>query len=93
MVTGVTTVERIRHVILGVLSVEVTSDDADLIEEGLIDSLGLVSIIAEIEHEFQVELALEDFNPDYFRSVNRIAAFVAEAASPGDMSSPVANST
>jgi len=82
MVTSVTTVERIRHLISGVLSVEVPSDDADLIEQGLIDSLGLVSIIAEIEHEFQVQLALEEFNPDYFRSVNRIADFVAEAALP-----------
>jgi acyl carrier protein len=82
MVTGVTTGERIRHLILGVLSVEVSSDDADLIEQGLIDSLGLVSIIAEIEHEFQVQLALEEFNPDDFRSVNRIADFVAKAALP-----------
>ena len=82
MDTGVTTVERIRHLILGVLSVEVPSDDADLIDLGLIDSLGLVSIIAEIEHEFQVQLDLEEFNPDYFRSVNRIADFVAKAALP-----------
>ncbi len=82
MVTDVTTVERIRHLILGVLSIEVPNDDVDLINEGLIDSLGLVSIIAEIEHEFQVELALDDFNPDHFRSVNRIADFVAKTAFP-----------
>ena len=82
MVTGVTTVGRVRHLIVSVLSIEMPSDDADLIDEGLIDSLGLVSIIAEIEHEFQLELALDELDPDHFRSVRRIAEFVARSALP-----------
>jgi D-alanine--poly(phosphoribitol) ligase subunit 2 len=78
MAVGSTTVDRLRLLISDALSIEVPATDADLIDSGLLDSLALVTMIVEIEQEFQVELPLDDFDVDRFRSVNRIAEFLAE---------------
>lgn len=40
----------------------------DLIEEGVITSLDLISIVAEIEEELQVEIEFEDIVADNFTS-------------------------
>lgn len=79
MATGATTVERVWLLIRDALSVDVPDGDTDLIDSGLLDSLALVTLIVEIEDEFEVELPLEDFDLDRFRSVERIAAFLTEA--------------
>jgi D-alanine--poly(phosphoribitol) ligase subunit 2 len=68
---------RIATLIHDTLAVEVPAHDTDLVESGALDSLGLVSLIAEIEQEFGIELPLDDFDIDEFRSVERMAAFVA----------------
>jgi acyl carrier protein len=68
---------RIARLIQEVLAVEVPAHDTDLIESGAVDSLGLVSLITEIEREFGVELPLDELDIDDFRSVDRMAAFVA----------------
>jgi acyl carrier protein len=77
MATGPTTVDRVRLLIRDVLSVEVPDGDADMIDSGLLDSLALVSLIAEIEQEFQLELPLDDLDVDQFRSPERIAQLLA----------------
>jgi D-alanine--poly(phosphoribitol) ligase subunit 2 len=79
MAAGFTTVERVRLLIRDALSVDVPNGDTDLIDSGLLDSLALVTLIVEIEDEFEVELPLDDFDLDQFRSVARIAAFLTEA--------------
>ncbi len=73
---------QISDLIRDVLQVEVPAPDTDLIDAGLIDSLALVSLITEIEHDFGIALPLDDFDIDRFRSAEQIAAFVA-ANSPG----------
>jgi D-alanine--poly(phosphoribitol) ligase subunit 2 len=84
MATGFTTIDRVRLLIQDVLSVDVADGDTDLIESGLIDSLGLVTMIVEIEQEFRVELPLDDLDVDRFRSVNRIAEFLAASSVGAD---------
>jgi acyl carrier protein len=73
------TSDRVRLLIREALSIEVPDGDIDLIDSGLLDSLGLVSLIAEIEHEFQLELPLDDLDVDQFRSVDRITELLAGA--------------
>jgi acyl carrier protein len=73
MTAGATTVDRVRLLIRDVLSVDAPDGDSDLIDSGLLDSLALVSLIAELEHEFKLELSLEDLDVDRFRSVERIS--------------------
>ena len=69
--------ERVRRVIRDALSIEVESDETDLVEAGLLDSLAIVTLIAELEQELRIELPLDDFDVNDFRSVHRIARFLA----------------
>ena len=52
------------------------ADDHDLLADGVIDSLGLLKLIAWVEDHF--ELAVDDtaLDPDNFRSVAAIDSFV-----------------
>lgn len=68
--------ERITRLIRDVLGVEVPSPDTDLIEGGFLDSLALVSLLAEIEREFGFELPLDTLEVDDFRTVATAAAYV-----------------
>jgi acyl carrier protein len=74
--------ERVGGILRDSLSIEVPAADTDLIDGGLLDSLALVSLIAEIEADFGIELPLDDFDVERFRSVRRIAEFVGASAPP-----------
>jgi D-alanine--poly(phosphoribitol) ligase subunit 2 len=65
------------------LGVDVPSSDTDLVAVGLLDSLALVTLIVGIEDTFGCRLPLDDFDIDRFRSVDAMAAFLAEAGIPG----------
>jgi D-alanine--poly(phosphoribitol) ligase subunit 2 len=73
------TSDRVRLLIREALSVDVPNGHTDLVESGLLDSLGLVSLIVEIEHEFQLELPLHDLDVNQFRSVERITELLASS--------------
>ncbi|WP_200262057.1 phosphopantetheine-binding protein [Streptomyces sp. HSG2] len=51
--------------------------DQDLLGDGVIDSLGVLKLIAWVEHHFQLAVGDTDLDPDNFRSVNAIDAYVA----------------
>jgi acyl carrier protein len=63
----------ITEIIRARLNVEVSTADTDLLETGVLDSLALVMLIAALEEEFACELLLDDFDLDWFRSVEQIA--------------------
>ena len=73
--------ERVQRLFLETLNVQVPSDDADLIESGVIDSLALVELLFAIEREFSVSLPLDDLEIDSFRSVTRISEVIEAARS------------
>jgi acyl carrier protein len=75
--------ERITRLIRETLGVDVPSADTDLIETGLLDSLALVSLLAEIEREFGFELPLDTLEVDDFRTVETAAAYVEAAFAAG----------
>ena len=75
---------RITGLIRDTLGVEVPSADTDLIETGLLDSLALVSLLAEIEREFGFELPLDTLEVDDFRTVETAASYVETAFAAGD---------
>jgi acyl carrier protein len=75
--------ERISRLIRESLGVDVPLPQTDLIESGLLDSLALVSLLAEIEREFGFELPLDTLEVDDFRTVETAAGYV-EAAFAGD---------
>jgi acyl carrier protein len=59
------------------MNLAVASIETDLIGSGLLDSLALVDLLAQLEHEFGVQISLDELEVDNFRSIASIAAFVA----------------
>ena len=64
--------------ILETMNLEVPSADADLFQEGLLDSLTFVELLLKLEEELGVSISLDDLEPDNFRSVDQIASFVMD---------------
>jgi len=65
------------------MHLQVPSLDTDLINTGLVDSLMFVGFLAQLEQEFGIQLSLQDLELDRFRTVTRIAAFVATKVQNG----------
>jgi len=59
------------------LNVEVPSVETDLIDTGLVDSLAFVEFLAQLEAGFGIHVSLEDLEIDRFRTISRIARFIA----------------
>jgi D-alanine--poly(phosphoribitol) ligase subunit 2 len=66
----------IRAVLRDHLTVMVDSPDVDLLETGLIDSIGLVELILQLEDRFGVSLPMDALEIDDFRSINKIADLI-----------------
>jgi acyl carrier protein len=80
---------RIRRVFRDKLKLDVPSVDTDLFETAVLDSMVFVDLLLHLEREFGVTVALEDIEFDHFRSIVRIAEFVANRlASAGDTARP-----
>lgn len=52
------------------------ADDASLLREGIIDSLGVVEIVTFLQTRFGVKVEQADVRPENFDSVAKLAAFV-----------------
>jgi methoxymalonate biosynthesis acyl carrier protein len=62
------------------LEVGVPSGDTDLFETGILDSLRFVELLAALEERFGMRVSVEELELDDFRTLSRIAAFVARKA-------------
>ncbi len=51
-------------------------DNASFIDEGLIDSMGVMELVDYVQSKFHVPVAQDDINPDNFDSVAKMSAFV-----------------
>lgn len=71
----------IRSVLRDHLNVLADSPDADLLETGLVDSIGLVELILQLEDRFGIDLPMESLEIDDLRSVNRIADLITRLSS------------
>ena len=58
------------------LNLEVSSADTDLVETGLLDSLALIELLAQLEETFGVSVSTDDLELENFRSIASIAGFV-----------------
>ena len=58
----------------------ITSDDVDLLETGLVDSVKIVELVLELEQRFGVSLPFEELEIEDFRTVSRIAERVRRTA-------------
>jgi acyl carrier protein len=60
------------------LKIEVPSPETDLLNSGMLDSLGLVDLLVEIEKQFGFSIPIENLEVESFRSVATIANQVAQ---------------
>src|ERR1700712_2838218 len=68
---------QVAEVVSERAGIDVPETSTDLLEAGLIDSLALVTLIVALEETFGVQLPLDDFDVDHFRSVDAMADFLA----------------
>jgi acyl carrier protein len=79
---------RIRQVFRDKLKLDVPSVDTDLFETATLDSMVFVDLLLHLEREFGVTVALEDIEFDHFRSIERIAEFVANGVAWAEGTAP-----
>lgn len=77
-VTEQTDIDRIRRVFEDALSVAAPEPDVDIIQSNLIDSLGLVTLLFELEREFEVRVPLESLEVEEFRTIGNLARTIAD---------------
>ena len=53
-------------------------DDDDLIDSGVVDSLGIFQLVAFLEEKFGVVIADSEITPDNFATIARIERLVAD---------------
>ena len=53
-----------------------TDDDMSLLDEGVIDSVGVMELVAFLEGDFGVKVADDELVPENLDSLNNLAAFV-----------------
>lgn len=71
--------QDVRRVVQERLGVEVPDTATDLIDEGLLDSLALVTLIVGLEDAYGCSLPLDDFDLEHFRTVDAMTAFLTES--------------
>lgn len=57
--------------------------ELDLMSTGVVDSLGMLKLIAWIESEFDIAIADIDLDPENFRTVDAMAEFVDRSTRSG----------
>jgi acyl carrier protein len=51
-------------------------DQASFLEQGILDSMGVMELVHFVEEAFGVKVADDDLTPDNFDSVERLAEYV-----------------
>jgi D-alanine--poly(phosphoribitol) ligase subunit 2 len=69
------------------LHVRVPSPDTDLVTTGLLDSLGMVELLVNLEQRYGVTVDMRELSIENFRSVESIARFIAASRTNGTGSS------
>jgi acyl carrier protein len=56
-------------------------DSDNLLESGVLDSLGVLDLVSFVEQEFFVHVTDDELVPENFESIDRIAAFIETKSS------------
>ncbi len=68
-----TVMTYLQNEIMG--NVHIAPDD-DLLETGLLDSMGMMKLVRFIERKFQFEVPFEDMSIEHFVSVDTICTYI-----------------
>lgn len=70
--------EKLMDILTGVCPGVDFENETALIDDGILESLDIVTIVAEIMEEFGIELSVEDLLPENFNSVDGMLKLIAE---------------
>lgn len=56
------------------------ADDTSFLDEGIIDSMNVLELVAFVEEKFGITVQDQDIVPDNFDSVSKLAAYVRRRA-------------
>ena len=74
--------ERVSAVLVQVnKKAELHLDSTSLVSSGILDSLDIMSLIMDLEREFEIEIEPEDVLSENFESVSAITALVEKCRS------------
>jgi acyl carrier protein len=62
------------------------TDDTPLLESGIIDSLGMLDVVAFLESSFKIQVLDDELIPENFADIHRMAAFVEKKRSQSQVS-------
>ena len=51
-------------------------DDDSFLQEGIVDSVGVMDLVSFVEDNFKVEVSDHEIVPDNFDSINKLARYV-----------------
>ncbi len=58
-------------------------DDASFLEEGIIDSLGIIELVTFVEKKFSISVADHELLPNNFDSVRKLSSFISSKLADG----------
>ncbi len=64
------------------------SNDASFLEQGIIDSTGILELVSYLEETYSIEITEEELNPDNLDSINKISAYLSRKLSTRDADQP-----
>jgi acyl carrier protein len=68
--------DRLRRFIVDTFFVEQFADDDSFLRSGIIDSTGMMELVAFLEREFAIKVADQELVPENLDSLARVSAFV-----------------
>jgi acyl carrier protein len=68
--------DRLRQFIVDTFFVDRFSDDESFLRSGIIDSTGMMELVAFLEREFAIKVADKELVPENLDSLARVSAFV-----------------
>ena len=71
--------EQILEILKGIRSDIDFENSTKLIDDGMLESLDIVSIVGEFNDEFDIEISVEDLLPENFNSVDAMVELITRA--------------
>ena len=60
------------------LGIESLSAEDDLLEQGIIDSMGIMNVIAFIEEQFEIAVEDQEIVPENFQTIKNMEQFIGQ---------------
>lgn len=70
--------EKLMEILKGIRPDVVFENETSLIDDGILDSFDVVSIISELDNEFGVQVRITELDPENFNSAEAIWNLVQE---------------